>query len=163
MQRAIWIITFFIILAGAYFWFVVHEADTQKVNTIMKRLELQSDSINVVTEKERRLELKYIGHGKHLKTIQDEFKSHYKNYVAKMDSINEVFAEVKFNLEQLNDKIDRDIRKVKNDIMDLTDSFESYKRSNQKQMRGLLQDIKTMKDDIAAIQETLTAKENSKK
>lgn len=163
MQRAIWIITFFIILGGAYYWFVIHEADVLEVKTLTARVELHSDSINVVNEAERKLELRYIGHGKHLQTIQDRFNKHYDNYVAKMDSINGVFEEVKYNIEQTNEKIDQEIRGVKNDISDFTDTFDSYKRTNQRQMRDLQNDVRTLKDDISAIQETLTSLANPEK
>ncbi|MFQ6610152.1 MAG: hypothetical protein ACE5D7_05055, partial [Fidelibacterota bacterium] len=96
-----------------------------------------------------------IGHGKHLKDIQDEFKAHYNHYVAKMDSIDGIFEEVKYIITQLEEKHDRDIIRVKADITDLSDTFDSYKRSNQRSVMDLMNDVATMKDDITAIQNTL--------
>ena len=155
MQRAIWIVTFFIVLAGAYFWFFVHETEVLQVKEIIANIDDQDQQINVIGEQERRLELKYIGHGQHLKDIQDEFKAHYNNYVAKMDSINGIFEEVKYIIAQLEEKHDRDIIRIKTDITDLSDTFDSYKRSNQRSVMDLMNDVATMKDDITAIQNTL--------
>ncbi|NQU67617.1 MAG: hypothetical protein HQ510_06710 [Candidatus Marinimicrobia bacterium] len=162
MQRAIWIVTFFIILAGAYFWLFVHENEVLQVKDIITNIDDQSQRINVIDEQERRLELKYIGHGQHLKDIQDEFKKHYRDYLAKIDSINGVFGDVKYTIDQLEEKLNRDIISVKSDITDLSDTFDSYKRSNQRSVMDLMNDVTTMKDDITAIQNTLIEQQPEK-
>jgi len=163
MQRAIWIITFFIVLGGAYFWFYIHENEVLQVKEILSRIDDQSQSINVIGEDERRLELKYIGHGQHLKDIQDKFNKHYKQYVAKMDSINSVFDDISFTITQVEERFNSKIDKLKLELTDLNDTFLSYKHSNQGTVMGLVNDVATMKDDISAIQKTLTEKQAPKK
>ena len=101
MQRAIWFVTFFIILAVGYYWFFVDQERQNAMTVLSESDEEITDNINTVAELERRLELRYIGHGKHLKDIQDEFRAHYEVYTAKMDSIDMVFEEIKFTMQQM--------------------------------------------------------------
>ncbi len=155
MQRAIWIVTFLIILAGAYYWFVIHEESVVAVQKIADRNELLSDSINVATELERRLELRYIGHGKHLKEIQDEYRAHYESYVAKMDSINSVFTDINFKIEQLEESLTRKINRVQDDLTSLSDSFESYKRTKNRETRDIQSDITGLRDRLSGIDDQL--------
>ena len=72
---------------------------------LTKSDETITDNINTVSELERRLELRYIGHGKHLQDIQDEFRAHYQSYIEKMDSIDLVFEEIKFTMQQMEDNL----------------------------------------------------------
>ena len=88
MQRAIWFVTFFIILAVGYYWVFVDQKRLDTMSVLSESDEVITDNINTVTELERRLELRYLGHGKHLQNIQDEFRAHYKVYTEKMDSID---------------------------------------------------------------------------
>ena len=162
MQRSIWIVTFFIILAGSYYWFVVHETDKSNIESINVRNELQSESINVVSELERRLELRYIGHGKHLQQIQDEYRKHYEDYLAKVDSINMVFEEVKYSIQEMDERLVKKINGVKDDLRELGDRFDSYKRTTNRTIRDIQQDVSTNKDDIKAINETLAESKEKK-
>ena len=61
----------------------------------------------------------------------------------------------------MNRKIDR----VKEDVSNLEDTFESYKRSNNRTIREMKQNISTIKDDIAKLNEKVfpPAEEDKKK
>ena len=127
MQRAIWIVTFLIILAAGYYWVIIHEADVKQVEKIALRNELQSDSINTVTELQNRLELKYIGHGKHLKSIQDDFNAHYSAYLTKMDSINSIFDELDFKVQNLSDRMNKKLDGLRQDFEEFTIVITVYR------------------------------------
>ncbi|MBC8214397.1 MAG: hypothetical protein ISR90_06670 [Candidatus Marinimicrobia bacterium] len=157
MQRAIWIITFLMILSGVYYWFVIHEEDIIALDNIAVRNELQSDSINTVAELENRLELRYIGHGKHLQTIQNEFREHYANYTAKVDSIDMVLEGIKFSIEQLDEKLVKKINRVQDDLRNLSDDFDRNKRSTNRTLRDLQQDLSTLEDDVKKIEQYMPA------
>lgn len=157
MQRAIWIITFLMILSGVYYWFIIHEEDIVALESIAERNELQSDSINTVTELERRLELRYIGHGKHLQTIQNEFKEHYAEYTTKIDSIDMVLEGIKFSIEQLDERLVRKINSVQDDLRNLSDDFDRNKRNTNRTLRDLQQDLSTLQDDVKKIEEYMPA------
>ena len=148
MQRAIWIITFFIILAIGYYWVVVDDTRTQKMTELKFSDEELSGDVNATVEVYNRLEKKWIGTSKHVKILQDETTAHYRAYAEQMDSIDIVFEEIKFTIEQLEEVLTRKIDRVKDDINNLEDGFESFKRSTNRNIRDLKQKLSTMQDDI---------------
>ena len=148
MQRAIWIVTFFIIIAMGYYWVVVDESRTEIMDELSSSDDKLSGDVNSTLEVYDRLEKKWIGTSKHVQTLQKETHSHYKAYATKMDSINIVFEEIKFSIEQLEEVLTRKIDRVKDDVNNLDESFESYKRSTNRTIRELKQNISTIQDDI---------------
>ena len=148
MQRAIWIITFFIIIAIGYYWMVVDDSRTkQMVELADSDAELSGD-VNSTVEIYDRLEKKWIGTSKHVQTLQKETHTHYAVYEAQMDSIDIVFEEIKFSIEQLEEILIRKIDRVKDDVRNLEDSFETFKRSTKRAERDMKQKISTIRDDI---------------
>ena len=153
MQRAIWIVTFFIILAIGYYWVIVDESRTQIMGELASSDDKLSGDVNSTVEVYDRLEKKWIGTSKHVQTLQKETHHHYKVYANKMDSIDIVFEEVKFSIEQLEEILTKKIDRVKDDVNNLEDSFESYKRTNNRTIRELKQKLSTIQDDIKTLNE----------
>ena len=162
MQRAIWIVTFFVILAVSYYWLFVDQERLNRMELLTKSDETITDNINTVSELERRLELRYIGHGKHLQDIQDEFRDHYKSYIEKMDSIDLVFEEIKFTMQQMEDNLVKKIDRTNDAVENLSDNFESFKRKTNRTTREIQLDISTIKDDINKIMERLPEEKKKK-
>ncbi len=165
MQRAIWIVTFFIIISICYYWVVIDESRTEIMGELVISDDKLSGDVNSTLEVHDRLELKWIGTSKHVQTLQKETHNHYKAYAEKMDSINIVFEEIKFSIEQLEEVLTRKIDRVKDDVNNLEDSFESYKRTTNRTIRELKQKISTIQDDINTLNEKVfpPAEENGKK
>ena len=153
MQRAIWIVTFFIIISMGYYWVVVDESRTEIMGELAISDDKLSGDVNSTVEIYDRLEKKWIGTSKHVQTLQKETHNHYKVYAEKMDSINIVFEEIKFSIEQLEEVLTRKIDRVKDDVNNLEDSFESYKRTTNRTIRELKQKISTIQDDINTLNE----------
>ena len=153
MQRAIWIITFFIIISIGYYWLVVDESRTESMSELAISDDKLSGDVNSTVEIYDRLEKKWIGTSKHVQTLQKETHNHYRVYAEKMDSINIIFEEIKFSIEQLEEIMTRKIDRVKDDVSNLEESFESYKRSMNRTIREHKQKISTMRDDINALNE----------
>jgi hypothetical protein len=155
MQRAIWIITFFIIIAIGYYWMVVDDSRTkQMVELADSDAELSGD-VNSTVEIYDRLEKKWIGTSKHVQTLQKETHTHYAVYEAQMDSIDIVFEEIKFSIEQLEEILIRKIDRVKDDVRNLEDGFETFKRSSKRADRDMKQKISTIQDDINTLNATV--------
>jgi len=153
MQRAIWVVTFFIIISMGYYWVVVDESRTEIMSELVTSDDKLSGDVNSTVEIYDRLEKKWIGTSKHVQTLQKETHNHYKAYAEKMDSINIVFEEIKFSIEQLEEVLTRKIDRVKDDVNNLEDSFESYKRTTNRTIRELKQNISTIQDDINTLNE----------
>ena len=165
MQRAIWIVTFFIVLSIGYYWVVVDDTRTKRMVELESSDSELSGDVNSTVEIYDRLEMKWIGTSKHVRTLQQETHNHYKSYAAKMDSIDIVFEEIKFSIEQLEEVLNRKIDRVKDAVNNLEDSFETYKRSTNRTIRELKQKISTIQDDINVLNDKVfpPAEEEDKK
>ena len=155
MQKAIWIVTFFIIIIIGWLIFDVDKSRVAEMSGLAESDEELSGDVNSWGESYNRLELKWEGTSKHVQTLQVETKAHYAAYAEKMDSINIAFEEIKFSIEQLEDVLIRKIDRVKDDVANLEDSFESYKRKNDRSIRELKQKISTIRDDINTLNITV--------
>jgi len=155
MQRAIWIITFFIIIAIGYYWMVVDDSRTKQMVELSDSDAELSGDVNSTVEIYDRLEKKWIGTSKHVQTLQKETHTHYAVYEAQMDSIDIVFEEIKFSIEQLEEILIRKIDRVKDDVRNLEDSFETFKRSTKRADRDMKQKISTIQDDINTLNATV--------
>ena len=153
MQRAIWIVTFFIIISMGYYWVVVDESRTEIMSDLVTSDDKLSGDVNSTLEVYDRLEKKWIGTSKHVQTLQKDTHAHYKDYAARIDSIHIVFEEIKFSIEQLEEILTRKIDRVKDDVKNLEDIFESFKRSTNRTIRELKQNISTIQDDINTLNE----------
>lgn len=165
MQRAIWIITFFIIIAIGYYWMVVDDSRTKQMVELSDSDAELSGDVNSTVEIYDRLEKKWIGTSKHVQTLQKETHTHYAVYEAQMDSIDIVFEEIKFSIEQLEEILIRKIDRVKDDVRNLEDSFETFKRLTKRAERDMKQKISTIQDDINTLNATVfpPAEEEDKK
>ena len=165
MQRAIWIVTFFIIIAIGYYWMVVDDSRTKQMVELSDSDAELSGDVNSTVEIYDRLEKKWIGTSKHVQTLQKETHTHYAVYEAQMDSIDIVFEEIKFSIEQLEEILIRKIDRVKDDVRNLEDSFETFKRSTKRAGRDMKQKISTIQDDINTLNATVfpPAEEEDKK
>jgi len=153
MQRAIWFVTFFIIIAIGYYWVIVDDSRSKRMVELASSDDQLSGDVNSTVEIYDRLEKKWIGTSKHVQTLQRETHAHYKVYAEKIDSINIVFEEIKFSIEQLEEVMTRKIDRVKDNVRNLEENFESYKRSNNRAIRELKQKISTIQDDINRLNE----------
>ena len=116
-----------IIIAIGYFWIVVDEKRTIRMEELsISDTGLKGD-VNKTTEVYDRLELRWIGTSKHVKTLQDETQAHYDTYATKMDSINDVLEEIKVSIEFLKDDLSRDIRKLDDKIIELNEDYDAFK------------------------------------
>ena len=112
MQRAIWIVTVFIILAIGYYWLVVDNTRIDRMGKLAESDKELSGDVNSTVEIYDRLEKKWIGTSKHVQTLQQETYAHYAAYANQMDSIDIVFEEIKFSIEQLEEILIRKIDRV---------------------------------------------------
>jgi hypothetical protein len=148
MQRVIGIVTFLIIVAGSYYWLVIDQERTNTMASLHENDTELSGDVNSTIEVYNRLEKKWIGTSKHVQTLQLETQAHYKAYAEKMDSINLVFEEIKFSIDQLEEVLISKIDRVKDDVRNVSDAFDSYKRKTDRDLRNIKNDISTMRDDF---------------
>ena len=163
MQRVIAVITFFILLAGGYYWFIIDESRSNQMLELESSDESLKGDYNATTEKYDRFDLRLIGHGKHLKILQDETHAHYSAYASKMDSIDVVFERMKLDIEQLEERLIQKLDRLNDDIRNVSENFDSYKRTANRTTREMKNDITTLRDDLTAIDKQLNPEKYEEK
>ena len=163
MQRVIAIITFFILLAGGYYWFIIDESRSSQMIELESSDESLKGDYNATTEKYNRFDLRLIGHGKHLKTLQDETHAHYDTYMSKMDSIDVVFERMKLDIEQLEERLIQKLDRLNDEIRNVSESFDSYKRTANRASREMKNNITTLRDDLTVIDKQLNPEKYEEK
>ena len=146
--RGIWIVTVIIIFCGLYYWVVVDERRVQEMSSLeVSDVSLKGD-VNEWSEYYNRLEKKWIGTSKHVRTLQEETAKHYKSYDAKVDSINNTFERIEYKIDQINEMLTDRINDLSTDLESLNEEFSSYKRATQR-------DVMKMKKRFESIEEKL--------
>ena len=163
MQKVIAVITFFILLAGGYYWFIIDESRTNQMIELESSDESLKGDYNATTEKYDRFDLRLIGHGKHLKTLQDETHAHYDAYASKMDSIDVVFERMKLDIEHLEERLIQKLDRLNDEIRNVSESFDSYKRTANRTVREMKNDITTLRDDLTVIDKQLNPEKYEEK
>ena len=158
-QRILGFILFFVVILMGYYWMVIDEDRIVKMDTLVDSDQELKDDYNSTTEKYDRFDLRLIGHGKHLQALQDETEAHYARYAVKMDSIDVVFERLKLDIEQMEDRLTQKIDRLREQIMDLEDSFTSYKSTSNRKFNALKLEVDNNRNDI----NVLDAKVNPKK
>ena len=118
---------------------------------------------NATTEVYDRFDLRLIGHGKHLQSLQEETRAHYAKYASKIDSIDIAFDRMSLDIEQLEERLVQKIDRLSDEISSLTESFESFKRTNNRSIREIKNNISTLQDDFLAIDKQLNPKKYEEK
>ena len=149
------IIVFFIIIGFMYFISNVDTKRVEKMDELNEQDENLTGEVNTWSESFNRLELKWIGTSKHVKTLQEETSAHYKKYNSKMDSIDVALDRIKFDIESNHNEILRKLDKIGTDISTLNESFDSYKRKNEREIRKIKNGIKDNEQFITDIDKQL--------
>lgn len=154
-DRGIWIFLTVLTLLGLYYWTVIDQDRVEEMGTLQESDFTLSGDVNEWSEAYNRLELKYIGISKHVKTLQDETNEHYKAYSAKVDSVNNTFERLEFKLDQINETLSDRIDNLNDDLESLSEEFSSYKRTTQRDVRKINKALEALKEDIDAINKKL--------
>ena len=149
-QKIMWFVLFLLVLSVAFYKFVI-DVDRQKTMVELAESDTGlSGEVNAATELYDRFNLRLIGHSKHLQNIQDETDAHYKRYIEKMDSLDNALDVINFNIEHLDETLTKRIDKLKSSLGELSDLFDSYKRTTNNSIYGLKTDVANLKSDVEA-------------
>ena len=150
-DRALWIAITLLTLSGLYYWTVVDQTRVDEMSELEDSdYELTGD-VTEWSEAYKRLELKWRGTSKHVKTLQEETYAHYDTYNARVDSINNAFERLEFKLDQINEALSDRIDNLDEDLESLSEEFSSYKRTTQRDVRKINKAIEGLKEDIESI------------
>ena len=106
---------------------------------------------NEFREDLRKLNLQFIGRGKHLQKAQQDIiaNTEYIEYVT--DSLGNAIQEVQYNLDELDRTVAKQFANVEDDIQDLTDSFNRERRRSKGERAEIKQTITVMQSEIKVL------------
>ena len=147
-DRSVWIAIVVIIISGLYYWTIV---DSSRVEDMKLLEESDFDLTGDVTEWSeayKRLELKWRGTSKHVKSIQNETNNHYKAYEAKVDSINNIFERIEYKIDQINETLTDRLEDLTSELENLNEEFSSFKRATQRDGMKVRKNIEAIQEEI---------------
>ena len=99
----------------------------------------------------RKLNLQFIGRGKHLQKAQQDIIANTKYIEYVTDSLGNAIQVVQYNLDELDRKVTKQFSNVEDDIQDLTDSFNRERRRSKSERGEIKQTITAMQSEIKAL------------
>ena len=127
-------------------------------NMIVRMDELNrndSEHVDVVhnefREDLRKLNLQFIGRGKHLQKAQQDIIANTKYIEYVTDSLGNAIQEVQYNLDELDRTVAKQFANVEDDIQDLTDSFNRERRRSKGERAEIKQTITVMQSEIKVL------------
>ena len=105
----------------------------------------EQNKIGEITEKQ---DNKWIYQGYRADSLSKELTKHIGVYESKVDSLNEVLSEIKFDMDRMDEKFTQKDEKLEIDIKELSDDFGDYKRKANRDFRKVKKDIKTILEDL---------------
>jgi len=106
---------------------------------------------NEFREDLRKLNLQFIGRGKHLQKAQQDIIANtiYIEYVT--DSLGNAIQVVQYNLDELDRTVAKQFANVEDDIQDLTDSFNRERRRSKSERAEIKQTITVMQSELKVL------------
>tara|TARA_B110000116_G_C16369745_1_gene373589 strand:+ start:37 stop:528 length:492 start_codon:yes stop_codon:yes gene_type:complete len=154
-KRAIWIVVVVLILCSAYYWVVVDSTRVDTMTTLDTSDKNLKGDVNEAVELWDRLDLRLRGTSKHVSTLQDSTRYHYKAYKTKVDSIDNSFDRIGFAIEQMNEVLSGRIDRLKDDLESLAEEVSSMKRSTNNSFTKLNKTLDVINSDIKKINDKL--------
>ena len=106
---------------------------------------------NEFREDLRKLNLQFIGRGKHLQKAQRDIIANTKYIEYVTDSLGNAIQEVQYNLDELDRTVAKQFANVEDDIQDLTDSFNRERRRSKSDRAEIKQTITVMQSEIKVL------------
>ena len=106
---------------------------------------------NEFREDLRKLNLQFIGRGKHLQKAQRDIIANTKYIEYVTDSLGNAIQIVQYNLDELDRTVAKQFANVEDDIQDLTDSFNRERRRSKSERTEIKQTITVMQSEIKVL------------
>ena len=154
-ERGIWIVTVLIIISGMYYWTVVDSSRVEEMESLEITDNMLKGDVNEWSEYYNRIEKKWIGTSKHVRTLQNETHEHYTTYESKVDSINNAFERIDFKVDQINETLTDRLDDLSSELESLSEEFSTFKRATQRGARKTAKNIESILDELKSLNEKL--------
>ena len=158
MQKLINILVVLLVVFSLYYGIIVDHRRVETMEALRQSdVELQGHK-NVIDEDYRRLDLKFLGRGKHIKEMQDDIVFLRGRLQTVSDSLGNKIEETNFFLQQAEEMLREDIRNVNSELRALSDDLATYKRRTNRDILDTKEVISRMEDDLKALDDQVNPK-----
>jgi len=158
MQKLINILVVVLVVFSLYYGIIVDHRRVETMEALRQSdVELQGHK-NVIDEDYRRLDLKFLGRGKHIKEMQDDIVFLRGRLQTVSDSLGNKIEETNFFLQQAEELLREDIRNMSSELRALSDDLATYKRRTNRDILDTKEVISRMEDDLKALDEQVNPK-----
>jgi len=158
MQKLINILVVVLVVFSLYYGIIVDHRRVETMEALRQSdVELQGHK-NVIDEDYRRLDLKFLGRGKHIKEMQDDIVFLRGRLQTVSDSLGNKIEETNFFLQQAEELLREDIRNMSSELRALSDDLATYKRRTNRDILDTKEVISRMEDDLKALEEKVDPK-----
>ena len=163
MQKLINILVVILVGFSLYYGIIV---DHKRVDTMealsQSDVELQGHK-NVIDEEYRRLDLRFIGRGKHIRRMQENLVFLHMRLQTVSDSLGNKIEETNYLVQQVEEMLREDIRDLDDELRALTDDLATYKRRTNRDIFDMKEVISRMEDDLKALDEKVNPEKGEEK
>ena len=158
MQKLINILVVVLVVFSLYYGIIVDHRRVETMEALRQSdVELQGHK-NVIDEDYRRLDLKFLGRGKHIKRMQDDIAWLGDRLQTVSDSLGNKIEETNFFLQQVEEVLQEDIRNISSELRALSDDLATYKRRTNRDILDMKEVISRTEDDLKALEEKVSPK-----
>jgi len=162
-DKIIFSIMFLLISGGAYIQFSYFQAMDRMAMMEAEQIKHVGEVNKDFREDLRKLNLQFIGRGKHLRKAQEDIITNTELIHFTADSLGSLIEDVAFNLSELDREVQKHFRSIEEEISDLKDDFKSERRKNSRKLSDIDQLITTLQNDLKEIENlSLIQKEKAK-
>jgi len=162
-DKIIFSIMFLLISGGAYIQFSYFQAMDRMAMMEAEQIKHVDEVNKEFREDLRKLNLQFIGRGKHLRKAQEDIITNTELIHFTADSLGSLIEDVAFNLSELDREVQKHFRSIEEEISDLKDDFKSERRKNSRKLSDIDQLITTLQNDLKEIENlSLIQKEKAK-
>ena len=162
-DKIIFSIMFLLIAGGVYIQFSYFQAMDRMAMMEAEQIKHVDEVNKEFREDLRKLNLQFIGRGKHLRKAQEDIIANTELIHFTADSLGSLIEDVAFNLSELDREVQKHFRSIEEEISDLKDDFKSERRKNSRKLSDIDQLITTLQNDLKEIENlSLIQKEKAK-
>jgi archaellum component FlaC len=161
-DKVIFVIIVLLIAGGGYIqWNYTQVMD--RMDGIDKKQFTHVDEVNKEFREDlRRLDLQFIGRGKHLQKAQNDIIANENRIVALTDSLARLIDDLTYELNELVRETDKEFAELRSDLGDLEDNVDSERRRNARRFSDIEQTVTNLQNslrDIESLNIIIKAKE----
>ena len=159
MQRIINTLVLVLLAFAVFYGLIVDRNRVQKMEGLAASdVELQGHK-RVIDEAYRRLDLRFEGRGKHIRKMQADLLNLTGRLRVVTDSLGNRIEETNFILNQVEERLQDDIRNLSGDLRTLSDDVTTYKRRTNRTILDMREILDRLEDDLKALDNQVNPKE----